>query len=200
MKKVAIVIGHNKFTGATAWDGTDEWIWNHEVAKKLKKELQKRGIDSQIFIRNRTLGYTSAMKVHAHNIKEYGADLALELHFNSAGKTATGFEHLYFWRSWKSRRWASIFARHAIKSEVDVPPRRSWISTRKGYKSLFLRSWNKAKADQRRGAEFTYYTHCPAVILEPCFASNPDEWEKCKFSINEIVDYYASAIEEGFKS
>ena len=192
--KLAIAIGHNRYTGARSITGVDEWTWNRSIALKMAQILEYNGITSQIFVRDPNLGYTAAMKKHARQIKEAGCTQAIELHFNyfRSGHPANGFEFLYWWASLKSRKAAQAHANNFGAAFPSIKPRsgrwfKGWVS---GAKMLWLKSWNKIKADQRRGAEFCYYTHCPAVIAEPGFASNPQEWERLENQIDRIAYAY----------
>lgn len=197
MSKLAIAIGHNEGTGARAVDGTDEWRWNHEIAEHLQSFLKKHGVDSQLFFRDRNLGYTSAMRKHARDIKRAGCSHGMELHFNFHYKDspANGFEFLYWWASRTSRKMSHNFANQLKRDFPFLTARKGkwysgWVA---GTKMLWLRSWNKSKADQRRGAEITFFTHCPFIIAEPCFASNPKEWERIKNRTKDIAESYGKA-------
>lgn len=196
--KVAIVIGHNENTGARAIDGTDEWSWNSLIAHKLAFFLSSYGIEYQIFERDKSLGYTAAMKKHARDIKAAGCTHGIDLHFNyhRKGSSANGFEFLYWWASRQSRRMAQVFAKQYGSDFPTLSPRKGrwfkgWVS---GAKMLWLKSWNKNKADQRRGAEICYYTHCPFIICEPLFASNEREWSFLKDQIDKIAQSYCQSL------
>lgn len=197
---IALAIGHNENTGATSCTGDDEWTWNMLLATMTQHELKKRGYESKIYHRDRSLGYTSAMKKHGREMKRDGISLALEFHFNSYSQASTGFEFLFWWRSRKSIIVAKTFAEEFGNDHPSIPARRSWISLRRGYKSLFIKSWNKKKADQRRGAEFCYFTPCPAIILEPGFASNPLEWQYLTSHMKELAVTYANAAIKSLKN
>lgn len=175
-KTVAIVIGHNKFTGARAIDGTDEWSSRKIVAESLYDELKKRGVDSKIFIRNSKLGYSSAMREHGRKIDAYGASVAIELHFNSAGTTATGTEFI-------------------VCSNAGVKVARSLAKAwSKFFPDMKLRrDGGVYKIATGRGTGFCKAPACPALVYEGFFASNQSEWDKFK----DIPEKEAEAIAEG---
>lgn len=194
MNKVGIVVGHARGTGAVSHDGVNEWWWNNALAKILKRRLEDFGVSAKIYYRKSSLGYTSAMKDLAKRIKADDMQLCLELHFNSFSEKSHGYEFLYWWGSSKSKRFAKCMAEEFGDHVKGISPRKAWITGAKGYKALWLKSWNKKKADSRRGAEFCYYTHCPAIICEPGFASNPSEWSIMNRDIDDIIDAYVGGI------
>lgn len=93
-KKIALIVGHTREAqGAKAYTGEREWAWNNNVATKVKYYLQGKK-DVKIFYRDKDKSYKSAMKAIAKEVKEWGADFSLELHFNSFEKKAYGCEIL----------------------------------------------------------------------------------------------------------
>lgn len=159
--KVAIVIGHNKNTGAVTHDGTDEWESRKLVAEALQDFLGSHGVDSKIFIRDGRLSYGSAMRKHGKNIDAYGADVAIELHFNSAGATATGAEFIC----------CSSSGAKVARSIAD-----SW---KVYYPDMVLRRDDGVyMRTNGRGSGFCRSPKCPAIVYEPFFGSNPKDWAK----------------------
>jgi N-acetylmuramoyl-L-alanine amidase len=180
--KIAIAIGHNKNTGARAIDGTDEWTTRKEVAEHLQDLLELRGIDSKIFVRNGRVSYGSAMREHGRNIDKYGADLAIELHFNAAIPAAHGTEFI-------------------VCSESGVKVARSLAkSWKEFYPDMTLRHDGGVLLRKNgRGVGFCKAPSAPAIIYEPFFSSNSAEWFKFKDNYKKeaealcagIVDYLA---------
>jgi N-acetylmuramoyl-L-alanine amidase len=113
----------------------------------------------------------------AEQIREYGADVAVELHFNSAGPNAEGYEFLHWNRSSRSARLASCFH---FSFKKFFPTRKS-----RGLKPI-------SKED--RGSAFLQRTHCPAAILEPYFGSNAEETNFYSARREELARAYADAI------
>lgn len=160
-RKVALVVGHNQFTGARSHDGDDEWTTRNEVAKITQKKLKNLGYSCKIFYRDRSLSYGDAMRKHGRDIDDFGADIAIELHFNSATPSATGMEMIVC--SEYSEKVFEPFVKKFHSFYPEVPIRRT--------NGILLREYG-------RGAGFCRAPKCPAGVWEPCFASNPSEWEK----------------------
>ena len=166
MKTIAICIGHSRKIngrfdgGAVSVGNVQERTYNGELAKIIKRELEADGVTAIIIDEYEGGGYTSAMTWLAGQIKDIQADAAIELHFNSASETARGHEWLYWHSSANSKRLANEI--EDIFSEVlpGMPNR--------GIKAI---------DGSDRGGEFLRRTHCPAVIAEPFFGSNSNDWE-----------------------
>ena len=161
---VAICVGHSRQgdTGAVSCGGINEWTYNKKVAEYLKSDLQEYGISSFIVDQyGGTYGsYTSSMNWLAKHLKEQKASVALELHFNAAAnEKAEGMEMLY----WGSSRIGLSLAEYTLKSCQRFFP----LTKNRGAKGL-------KKGD--RGATFLRTTHCPAIITEPFFGSNWQDW------------------------
>ena len=94
MSKLAIVVGHRANSpGAMAISPIDanEYEWNSDLAQKIAAHAASvPGAEVSIFSRDEG-GVAGAYR----KAKEWGADGAMELHFNSAGPSATGTETLY---------------------------------------------------------------------------------------------------------
>jgi N-acetylmuramoyl-L-alanine amidase len=52
----------------------------------------------------------------------------------------------------------------------------------------------KAKVSGERGGEFLKLTHCPAVIAEPFFGDNPQEWQVASSSVSAMAEAMATGI------
>jgi N-acetylmuramoyl-L-alanine amidase len=131
------------------------------------------GIELLVTHRDPALGYGAAVRKTAKAIRQFKADLCMELHFNSAGKTARGCEILYFWGSRKSKHAARCVSKALapLMDELNIPMRGGYG----GARSLWYRSSNKGKAYSGRGGYYAWATPCPALILEPFFGSNKHE-------------------------
>ncbi len=94
MIKLALVVGHEEDRpGARAVSPIDanEYAWNHDLAKMMADHVNAMdGAQAEIFFRD-GVGIVGAYNA----VRQWGADAAMELHFNSAGPTATGTETLY---------------------------------------------------------------------------------------------------------
>lgn len=156
---IALCVGHSRQgdSGASSVDGTTEWDYNCDLAGKIASKTRQ---DVRIYSAYEGRGYTSAMRGLARKLKKDRAAFAVELHFNAASPAATGHEWLYWNTSAKGR----LLARSLRDSMEDSFP-------------LFTSRGIKARAKGSRGASFLRLTHCPAVIAEPFFGTNKDDWQ-----------------------
>ena len=94
MIKLAIVVGHEQGRpGARGVSPIDanEYAWNRDLATMMADHVNAMDdAEANIFFRD-DVGIVGAYDA----VKRWGADAAMELHFNSAGPTATGTETLY---------------------------------------------------------------------------------------------------------
>jgi len=179
---IAICVGHSRSgdNGAESVDGTSEHAFNSGVARELKSILCKRGIKSEVLEKYGGNGYSAAMTWVAQAVKEMGAYAAIELHFNSASPSAHGHEFLF----WKNSSGGKKLARAFAECYQDHFP----ASTPRREGGMFPIS------KSARGSQFLQKTHCPALILEPFFGSNNQEWEIAKHDPSRISHAYAAAI------
>lgn len=186
---IAIGIGHSRTgdTGATSVGGVSEWHYNSEVAALLQEILEDRGIKAGIFDSYPARTYGKAMLWLAERIKERKDLLAIELHFNSSSSPAShGHEFLYWHSSPNGKRAATCFAEAYKKCFPSSTARRD-----QGRFPIASRS--------ERGGEFLARTHCPAIICEPFFGSNPKEWRIAANAPYKVALAYADAIETYLK-
>ena len=161
---VAICVGHsrNGDMGAVSCGGINEWTYNKKVAEFLKSDLQEYGISSFIVDNyGGTYGsYTSAINWLVKHLKEQKASVAVELHFNAAAnQDANGMEMLH----WETSRIGLSLAEYVLQGCKKFFP----IANSRGVKSL---------GKGARGATFLRKTHCPAIITEPFFGTNWQDW------------------------
>lgn len=158
---LAICVGHSRYNdmGATACDGeTDEWTYNTRVAKVIQETLAEAQVESVVVHEYTGGGYTEAMRNLSDTLKDLGVSAAIELHFNAASPSAHGSEMLHWHSSKKSKALAQSLQRSVV-AEFGCRDR--------GVKP-------KKRGD--RGALFLRKTHCPAVIVEPFFGTNEEDW------------------------
>lgn len=185
MSRIGICVGHSrKLNGVTEGGSVsvgrvNEHAYNRELALMIEAKLDDFKIPCFIVASYQGNGYTAAQKWLAGHLKEKGATAAIELHFNHADSvTATGHEFL-FWASSKNGR--------TLAKELDA----SMLEMFPDFKQRGI----KPKGSGDRGAEFLKLTHCPAVISEPFFGSNPEDWKLATEKKAEI----ALAIAVGIK-
>ena len=156
---IALCVGHSRQgdCGALSVNGTSEYDYNTGLADLIEEHTQQ---EVRIYSSYDGNSYTSAMRRLAKRLRRDNAEAAIELHFNAASPSATGHEWLY----WYSSEMGRLMARALRDSMEDAFPQ----LTSRGV---------KARGKGSRGAMFLRTTHCPAVIAEPFFGTNPDDWE-----------------------
>ena len=94
MMKVALVVGHTERrpgAAAVAPISSPEYPWNKDFAERLIAHVASLGdAEARAFFRDE-VGLVGVYNA----VKSWGADCAVELHFNAAGPSATGSETLY---------------------------------------------------------------------------------------------------------
>lgn len=175
--KVGLAIGHNKYTGASSYEGDDEWITRKAVTIEAQKLLAEFGVESKIFIRDRSLGYGSAMSKHGRDMKSYGSGVNVEMHFNSYNETSTGTEMIV--SSSKSGNYFKPLCKNFAKN-YDLPLR--------GKEGIQLRP-------SGRGSGFCRRTPGRSGVWEPCFASSSD-WLKVDDKPKEEGQVFAYGLLE----
>lgn len=182
--RVAICVGHSRQIdgraegGAVSAGNVSEHKFNTGLASFLVAKLGALGIDAFTVSRYSGDGYTAAQKWLGKYLKERGATLAIELHFNSAAEAAHGHE----WLHYKSSPRGKAFAACLATAMADHFPK--------------LKSRGFHPPENGRGDEFLRLTPCPAVICEPFFGSNNAEWQFFSTRQSELAD----AIVDGIKT
>lgn len=155
MKKIAIVVGHNKQSqGAVRKDtGETEFSYNSRLAKYIKAASDN---DVEVFFRQKGGGYVAELARVYNDTDRWKADVTVELHFNSAGTpNASGTETFS-----SGSRKSLILAEEVQMEMVDelglndrgIKIRNSRTKGR-GYRSLVLGD-------------------APAILIEPFFGSS----------------------------
>jgi len=163
---VGLCCGHSRLSGngyaeggAISIGGVSEWAYNSDLAHRIHMYLSAARVESLIYNRYLGSGYSSAMSWLANKLSDDEVTLALELHFNSAGPSATGHEWLHYKTSAKGKALANV-----LDQEFDTTfPQ--------------LKSRGVHPPESGRGDIFLQRTHCPAVICEPFFGSNRNDWK-----------------------
>jgi hypothetical protein len=176
--KVGLAIGHNQFTGARSYKGDDEWTTRKAVTLHAVEILAEYGVESKIFIRDRSKGYTTAMKQHGADMRMFGSQVNLEMHFNSAGPTATGTEIICV--SEKSGKYFRPLCKH-FADYYDMPIR--------GDHGAQVKS-------SGRGIAFAKYTPNRSGVWEGQFASSKQDWDKVDDKPKEEGETFAYGLLE----
>lgn len=183
---IALCIGHSRRRadgtpegGAITHDGAiSEWAWNRELAREIATVLHDRhGLHAVIINDYGRREYDAAMAWLARHLRDLGGiRLAVELHFNSHEPAANGHEWLHWHSSTKGRLAAT---------ELHLAMSRHFPGLRaRGV---------KPRASGDLGALFLRLTHCPAVIAEPFFGSNAQDWR----ALSGRAAALAAALAEG---
>ncbi|MGB0968990.1 MAG: N-acetylmuramoyl-L-alanine amidase [Halocynthiibacter sp.] len=176
--KLAVIVGHREHAGGaySPTFGEAEYSWNKDLAQRILDVKSK--VERRVFYRDGQ-GISGAYAA----ADKWGADLATELHFNSAHKqTATGTGILYYPGSVKGRSFAKqLFLKiNAVLALGDWPRRSGGIVTP-----------YQASGKQQRGLGSLSAGRAPATLLEPFFGSNPND---CRVATKRKDDYAAAIV------
>jgi N-acetylmuramoyl-L-alanine amidase len=179
-KVIGVCVGHSRGNdkGAVNTDGVNEHKFNRMVGLVAAAKLKKYGHVVHFYDHYEGNSYGAAMSWLAADLKQKAVDVAIELHFNSSSsQKAEGHEWLYWKTSKKSQKLAEVF-------------RKDFAFVYAGRKDRGI----KPKDESSRGAAFLSKTHCPSIICEPFFGSNPEETAFFSIKVNELGLLYAAAI------
>ena len=159
--KIALVIGHrSESQGAKSVKRISEYAywytWLH-----LAKHFFPDAHQYRVFERNDMdgRGYRERMRKLGKRIDEWGADIAISFHFNAAQNVkAEGFEVLCTTNT-PSQLYARLMA--GIMDE-------HLYGDNRGIKTV-------RRSD--RGGGFLYGTRAVAILLEPFFGTNREDWQ-----------------------
>ena len=180
--RVAICVGHSRIgdRGALSVGKVSEWVYNCEVAEALRWKLERAGVDVDVISSYPRKTYRAAMKWLADSMRGKGYDCVLELHFNSAGSAANGYEYLFLEGSKKGRELATCLMSAHQRVMGDKQKSRGIIPISGG----------------KRGYSFLMLTPAPAVICEPFFGSNESEWAMYAHECEKLAGIYFDGIKE----
>ena len=150
--KLALVVGHtNRSQGAVGVNPLDksEYLWNDELAGIVRQIAIGRGVNCKIFYRD-GIGISGAYA----QVKSWGANTCVELHFNAAETDAYGTETLHGVLDSSNELAATI--QHDMLSSLSRE-----INHNRGI---------KLRVDgERGGRSLSQLTDIPSVIVEPFF-------------------------------
>ena len=184
MSVIGICIGHSRSgdKGAVNTNFVTEHAFNSDIGRLTADLLRKEGHTVHVIDEYNGGSYSSAICWVSDYLTKLGVNVAVELHFNSAGPFAEGHEWLHWFRSTKGQRLASCF-NHAFKQ---------------AFPNSKVRGVKPADKEDR-GSLFLRITRCPSVILEPFFGSNKKETEFYTKNKSAIAAAYAKALTDYFK-
>jgi len=177
MKKVALIVGHNKKSqGAVSqYKNVTEYQINKILVKQVQERLNEFASSYKVdtYIRDREDITDLIAEV---NITDY--EYVLEFHLNSfQDVNVRGSETLY----WHSSQKGKQLAEHLLKSLGKTFPKRDILPIKKG----------------DRGWQILKLTKSPAIIIETCFISNHKDLELLMADLlfsNKIADNIANGI------
>lgn len=195
--KICLLPGHSPADGGSELVSSrvSEYRFARGYIDAVAAELRGAGHEVVITERAAAGGKTPSYSALAANTTD--ADVAVELHFNAAGATATGAEWLYFAPSARSSRVAA-----AMLAEWC---RLSGLKNRGVLPCVESAAWAKAhgfggRYDERGFAAFKK-SRMPFFMAEPFFGSNPQEaavMEK-KAKSGELARWMSRAILAGLE-
>lgn len=176
---IAICVGHSRpgDEGAVSVGGISERFANSRLARQILSKLEDLNIECEIIDRYQGATYGAAMRWLGRKLATIGATGAVELHFNSAIPAAHGHE----WLHWHESVGGRYLAQHLNRCMTAACPT---------HKARGL----VAIGPKDRGAEFLRCTPCPAVIAEPYFGSNAQEWAWAVNHQHELAQVIADGI------
>lgn len=175
---IAICVGHSRpgDSGAVSTGGTSEWDYNSQLAPMIDCRLHAFGWSAIVIDQYQGSNYSDAMTWLAAELRERDVRAAVELHFNAAGAAARGHEWLY---------WHTSTNGSALADALDDAFR--------AHVSGLTARGTRARTAGQRGTAFLRLTPCPAVIGEPFFGSNADDWAVAE-NQDRIAQAYANGI------
>jgi N-acetylmuramoyl-L-alanine amidase len=176
---IAICVGHSRpgDGGAVSVGGVSERFANGLLAKQIRAKLEAHDIECEVIDSYQGGNYSAAMRWLGRKLTTLQATGALELHFNFAEAPAHGHEWLHWHASVGGRYLAQALNRSMTAAFPDHKARGLVPVVAKG-----------------RGEGFLRCTPCPAVIAEPYFGSNPQEWAWVKANQHELAQAMADGV------
>lgn len=166
-RSVAIIVGHDAMRPGAIFQsgpmkGTPEYTYNKKLAEHIQIYLTRRGCKSKIILRDK-IGINGAYQQAA----KFDANFIIELHFNSsADSAARGFEVLI-----GDNSPATIERTERKFIEVLRNKMLAHFNSRIRHANGVL----EVRREDRGGGNVCAISSTPAVLIEPFFASNPDE-------------------------
>ena len=178
--KVGLAVGHSRLGDQGAYTTgsyiLSEWDFNRDIVRRISSVLS---VDYKIYDQYPAKSYVGGINYLARKLVEDDIDAVIELHFNSAGPSASGHEWLYWHTSEGGKKFASILSDEMSASFPDMKARGA-----------------KPRTRNQRGSYLLRKVRPVAVIAEPFFGSNEEEWENINHNRGALVGVYARAIEK----
>ena len=176
--KVGLAVGHSRLGDQGAYTTGEyvlsEWDFNRDMVRRIAHVLN---VDHRIYDQYPAKSYVGGINYLSRKLIEDDIDAVIELHFNSASPSATGHEWLYWQTSKGGEKLASMLRNEMEKSYPDMKSRGA-----------------KPRGPKQRGSYFLRKVRPVAVIAEPFFGSNVDEWGMINNNRGRLAGVYARAI------
>lgn len=171
MNKLCVInVGHSKKSpGAKSSTGITEFSFNDDLAQRIKKLVKNVKIERV---------YQKTLKHLPDQINALNPSFIISLHCNAFFLKASGTETLYYHLSDRSKQIAAIIQKHLVK-HLGLPDR----------KTIGIKIHD-------RGGYLLYHTKAPAVICEPFFIDNLDDYFIALNDMDGLAQAYANAIDE----
>lgn len=171
--KIAIVVGHNaRRQGAVSIDGTSEFKYNSQLAELIEDHDPDA---VKVFFRTFGGGYSRQIDRVCAAVDAWNADCLVALHFNGFARASPSGTLTLSSGSPKSLELAG----HVHPNMVSV---------------MGLRDRGvEVRRRHQRGGRILWNCRAPAILVEPFFGSNPEDWRRAQ----SRMDYLAEAIYRG---
>jgi N-acetylmuramoyl-L-alanine amidase len=168
--KVALIVGHSELSqGAVASDGTTEWVFNGNLAAKVKEYLTVA--EGVLYYRMRGLGEL------IDRVNRKAPAFAVSFHANAFNRKATGTETLYYHSSTPSARLAQLL-QQAMVGTLRLPDRGT-----------------KPRSSEDRGGYLLSGLRCPVALIEPFFIDNTRDLHAAVAHFDTLARAIAGAID-----
>lgn len=176
MTKIAIVVGHNaKAQGATrVTDGRTEFDWNSELASLIQEHDP---MNVRVFTRKRGGGYSQEIDRVYAEVDSWGADVSIELHFNSSG-----FPSVHGGETLSSGTQKSLLLANTVREAAQAAL---------GTKDRGV----KVRGRHERGGRSLWQGRAPAIITEPYFGSNREDCHRADKYMDQLAEAYYRAAQ-----
>lgn len=176
MKKIALVIGHNKIAQG-AYNKSlkiSEFEFNDGLVYKIADKIQDFCIVDIVYRDN----YRGAYSNLPNKINDLKPDYIISFHCNAFNTVAKGCEQLYYYKSNKGEKMAQILQDELIEG------------------MNFVDRKIKPRNASHRGGHLLKKTNAPCVITEPFFIDNDKEYEYVKKNYDTFINCYVRAIKK----
>lgn len=172
--KIALIIGHSSTSqGASNKKAKlTEFNYNKGLVADIKNSLVSSGHkDVQIV-------YRKTYEELPKQVNALKPDIVVSFHCNAYNETASGTEVLYWHKSVKGKKIATIFQKELLKA-LKLPNRGI-----------------KPKTSEDRGGYILRHTEAPCIILEPFFIDNDADLAIAQREHKAIVGAITTAFEK----